>query len=291
MMQTTPSILGKARQSDIRLEPFPYLEIKDALPRDVYDELMKGFPSAEHIIGDKDFHYNEAYRVQCFRTVEDPEASDTVKEFFRYHTSQAFFEELVAFWKPTFEALYGDTDLLFGKPLEQAHAVMRQKGTRKNPHNTENDLTLECQFVINSAVREESTVRGAHIDNPAKLFAAILYCRDAEDESTGGDLNLYRPKNGSVRFEPYEYGISEDRLDLMHTVPYGTNNLIMWLNAPNALHGVTPRSVTPRVRRYINFAGERFPREEKPFFSCDVRRRGLLEQMSVALDKRKRRRY
>lgn len=290
-MQTTPSILGRASRSHIRLDPFPHVVIRDALPTDFYRTLVADFPPAEYVIGGKNALPNEAYRLQGFQAIADSRFGQPVKEFFRYHTSQAFFDEAMAFWKPSLEKLFGDTARLFGKPLEWAHAVMRQPGTKKNPHNTESDLTLECQFVINSAVEKVSTVRGAHIDNPAKLFAAILYCREEEDDSTGGDLNLYRAKEEIVRFEPFEYGISEDRLELVETVPYGTNNLIMWLNTPASIHGVSPRSVTNRIRRYINFAGERFPREKKPFFACSVRRRSLLERAAVALDGHKRRRY
>lgn len=286
-----PSILDRAKQSDICLDPFPHIVIPNALEENFYSAFVNEFPPADYIIADKDFHYNEAYRVQAYRAIEEPVFSDVVKGFFRHHTSQQFFNDLVEFWKPTFDQLYGGADRVFGKPLEDVEAVMRQQGTKKNPHNTEHDLTLECQFVINSAVKEVSTVRGAHIDNPAKLFAAILYCREEDDDCTGGDLNLYRRKTDAVPFEPYEYGIAEEHLELVRTVPYATNMLIVWLNGPAAIHGVTPRSVTPRVRRYINFAGERFPREEKPFFDCQVRRRGLIEQISVALDKRKRRRY
>ena len=44
----------------------------------------------------------------------------------------------------------------------------------------------------NSPVRTPSTVRGPHLDSPFKLFAALLYFRAPEDDSSGGDLEFVR---------------------------------------------------------------------------------------------------
>jgi hypothetical protein len=40
------------------------------------------------------------------------------------------------------------------------------------------------------------------------------------------------------------------------SVPYEANTLVLFLNSPNSVHGVTPRPPTPHVRRYINFQVE-----------------------------------
>ena len=37
---------------------------------------------------------------------------------------------------------------------------------------------------------------------------------------------------------------------------YAPNTLVMWLNTPKALHGVTPRAITETPRRYINFVAD-----------------------------------
>ena len=37
---------------------------------------------------------------------------------------------------------------------------------------------------------------------------------------------------------------------------YAPNTLVMWLNTPDALHGVTPRAVTEAPRRYVNFVAD-----------------------------------
>ena len=42
----------------------------------------------------------------------------------------------------------------------------------------------------------------------------------------------------------------------MNTVKYGANTLLIFVNSPFAVHGVTERQPTPHLRRYINMIGE-----------------------------------
>lgn len=123
------------------------------------------------------------------------------------------------------------------------------------PQNLRADVTLDTQFVINSPVTVTSTVRGPHVDKPYKLFAAILYMRHPDDRSTGGDLLLYRYRDGNAVFDRRQH-LDERHVESIARIPYRANSLIMWLNTPDALHGVTPRSVTGMPRRYINFLAE-----------------------------------
>ena len=43
-MDESISVLGKAKKSDVCLEPFPHIIVQDALPEDVYAELEANFP-------------------------------------------------------------------------------------------------------------------------------------------------------------------------------------------------------------------------------------------------------
>ena len=121
--------------------------------------------------------------------------------------------------------------------------------------NRRADVMLDCQFVINSPVVEATTVRGPHLDRPHTLFAALLYFRAPEDESTGGDLELYRMTRAGHRFDA-RYMIPSDAVTPFRRIEYAPNTLVMWLNTCDALHGVTPRAVTEHPRRYINFVAD-----------------------------------
>ena len=47
------SVLGKASQDNIRTEPFPHLVVQNALPQDLFEELIGGFPTNEAIAGSR----------------------------------------------------------------------------------------------------------------------------------------------------------------------------------------------------------------------------------------------
>jgi hypothetical protein len=53
-------------------------------------------------------------------------------------------------------------------------------------------------------------------------------------------------------------------------VPYRPNTLAFFVNAPKAIHGVTPRSVTPVPRRYVNFLGECYGGRSDEFFTSPI---------------------
>jgi len=138
-------------------------------------------------------------------------------------------------------------------------------------------------------------VRGPHLDKPYKLFAAILYMRAPEDESAGGNLRLYRLKDRRARFDRRQH-IDERFVEPFDEIPYQANAVVLWLNTPAALHGVTPRSPTAVPRRYINFVAECYALRTDTFFDLErtpwataygrakqlARRRKVLQEQRVA---------
>jgi hypothetical protein len=60
--------------------------------------------------------------------------------------------------------------------------------------------------------------------------------------------------------------IDPRKVERIATVPYRANTLVMWINSPAALHGVTPRSATEIPRRYMNFLGEYYGGRDDDFF-------------------------
>ena len=47
-------------------------------------------------------------------------------------------------------------------------------------------------------------------------------------------------------------------IELVKRVPYRANQVVMWMNTPDAIHAVAPRGVTPFARRYVAVSGECF---------------------------------
>ena len=44
---TSLSVLQNARKSDVRAYPFPHIILDNAIPKDLYEELVRSFPSPE----------------------------------------------------------------------------------------------------------------------------------------------------------------------------------------------------------------------------------------------------
>lgn len=239
----------------IRMAPFPHLVVPDALPRDLYDELERNYPPLTEVAGSGPLANNRLYKLAAADVIASSRIAPLWREFFSYHTSTEFFRRVLALWKDVLAELHPGITRAFGKAPEDFAVVRRQPGKKDNAANFAADLVLDCQFGMNSPVTTPSSVRGPHLDNPAKLFAALLYFRHEDDTSTGGELELYRVKPGQ---NPMARGsrVRPEAVEIAEHVAYAPNTLVMWLNSPWAIHGVSPRSITESPRRYVNFLGE-----------------------------------
>jgi hypothetical protein len=285
------SVFCRLRPEQIVYEPFPHVWVQDALDPAYYEELANAFPTAERIAGPGPLPNNQVFRTPACDVLNDPATPAIWREFFSHHCSAAFLHELTAFWRTAIEREYPDIERRFGKPLSDLTCGLRRYRGGKPPENIRDnmrtDVTLDTQFVVNSPVTEVSTVRGPHLDKPYKLFAGILYMRHPDDRSTGGNLELYRLSNGGRPHFDRRQHVSESSVACFDEVPYGPNTLVLWLNTPRALHGVSPRSTTDVPRRYINFIAECYRLQTDTFFSLE---RNLWATAYVAAKRAARRR-
>lgn len=259
------SVLARLNAKDIRLDPFPHLIAENVLDADYYAELDAAYPALEMIAGPGPLANNKLYSRSAADIFADKNIPEIWRDFFAYHSSQAFLHECLQFWERAIRHEYPDIEDRFGKPLGEFTAGVRRKGREREAANNEADVMLDCQFCMNSPVVTPSSVRVPHVDNPFKLFAGILYFRREDDASTGGDLNLYRLTSDRVHYDR-KLNVSEDVIEAAAQVPYRANSAILWLNTPRSLHGVTPRSVTQVPRRFINFIGECYRHSDEGFF-------------------------
>ena len=278
------SVLGKAGKDDIRTEPFPHLVMRDALPQDLFEELIGSFPTTEEIAGSRPFASNKLMMMGARQIAGNMEISDSWKKYFDYHTSHAFFLDVIGLWQDFINDAYPDIEAVLGKPLADATTDMRHPGEGENPVNQDRDIQLDCQFGINCPVDNPSSVRGPHVDSANKLFAGLLYFRHPDDDSTGGELEMYRYRDPRLHYRP---GTAVDRgsfigmsarklsrvapgdIERISSIPYESNGLVMWLNTPYVLHGVSPRQPTPWSRRYTNLLGEFYRGDGRGFFQMN----------------------
>jgi hypothetical protein len=237
------SVLQNKKTIQLKFDKFPYLIIDDALPIDLYNKLNDDFPSYNKIIGKNDFKENFAYRYNANLSLKDPDITKEWKEFVEYHTSYEFLEEFYT---------------IFGESIKKIYNVEKEKLFNKNSigvrFEKQNHLNLDCQFVINTPTSGKTSVIEPHLDNPVELYAALLYMKDDDDNSKGGNLTTY-----SFKDKPSFYGksrVRHEKINLIEEIEYKKNRLVMFLNTPYSLHGVSQRNKTNFYRKYINIIGD-----------------------------------
>ena len=262
------SVLSKATIGDLKTDPFAHLVIKDALDSAYYAKLMSDFPSIATVNEEKRrLVNNDDTYLGAFDVLTSSKISKEWKEFFRFHTSMDFLAQAMG--------LIGKAAASYHPSIASIISGVRERKLAIADSGEKADLYIQCQFGVNSPVRRESSVRTAHIDNPKKIYNALLYCRDPNDDSEGGDLAFYRfrDKPGFLRRRT----AMPNRIEEVARIPYAANTLVLFANSLNSVHGVTPRKPTPHVRRYINFQVEL----ENPIFEIPYvsRVNSFLERM------------
>jgi hypothetical protein len=237
---------------DIVREPFPHYAIRGALDDALCDALIEEFP-LEFVTRGRDQGNNKRLNQSAPEALAAADVGPLWRDVVETHLSQEFLDEALALLADPIRETYPSFESTFGQ-LDSLRA-----GTRRVQTFEEADVLLDAQIAINTPVTGESTsVRSGHVDASNKLFVALLYLRHPDDESTGGDLELYRYADDHPEFEgtPRWTSIDDSQLELVDTVPYEKNQLVFFMNSPDALHGVTPRSRTESPRLFLNLIAE-----------------------------------
>jgi hypothetical protein len=242
-------VLTRARRSQIVGDPFPHLVIHEALEPRYYRQLAAEFPPAEIILNGRTPAGNSNVRYTANETLDDARIGPLWREFARYHASQEFFDRVRELFQPTLRELHPGLESSVGKPLSEWRSSIRFREPIR-------DIALDCQFTYGTPVDVRSRCIGPHVDREVALYAGLFYMRDDDDDSEGGDLELYRFNPGSEVFDPGSRRVPDERVTRCKTIRYAGNTLVFFPHSPRALHGVSPRSPTTFPRRHINIIGE-----------------------------------
>lgn len=251
------SLLGRALRRNIVTEPFPHIVVEDALPGDYYQQLAAEYPNFNAIAGEGPHGNNELYLKSAFQIPQMPDVSPAWRQFFAYHISRDFYSEIVALFGDHIRDCHPTFEGTLGRKLEDMTVGMRPPNKSQDADATLHDAKLDVQFGCNSPVLEMSSVRTAHVDSKFKLLASLLYFREEGDDSLGGELELYRHDPAGAQFDK-RHQLVRGNFEVARTVPYRPNILVMWVNSPRALHGVSPRHPTGIPRRYVNIICETY---------------------------------
>lgn len=242
-----PHMLESVRSDQVMTEPYPHHVRQNAVPVDIYQQLEAEFPDLATILnGRQEVGSNVAVRMTVKQVLGDKRISPLWRSFFEYHTSNDYWRHVTRLFGDHFRRAFPGLEEKMGRRFEDWRAVPRGFGG-------DAEIRLDCQFVMNTPVKEVTSVKTPHVDLCDKIFSALFYFRDPRDNVTGGDLDIYAWKR-APRFIKHR-SIERD-VELIKTVPYAANTYLCFLNSENAVHGVSPRGITDVPRRYINFIAE-----------------------------------
>ena len=229
-------------ETDYFNDPYPHVIIKNALPQDLYDSLAKNFP-VEQMKQELPLIEGHTYRylandVLYKKTIP---VSKEWKNFFQTHTSQEYYDKVLELFK---------NDMPYGDDRIKKNVAVR--GFAEKHYY----MVTDTQFVVHKPIKQ-GTTRTTHLDNPQELYAGLLYFRQPEDKSTGGDFDILETKQIKSVDRLKGREISEDtEKNIVRTVKYEPNTFVMFLNTSKSVHGVTPRQNAEVDRLSINIIAE-----------------------------------
>ncbi|HEY8596253.1 MAG TPA: hypothetical protein VIL84_13505 [Devosiaceae bacterium] len=254
-MTQTLSLLQNVRQQDIETEPFPHVVVSDVLPEALYRELAEKLPEPS-ALGVDESRNNSRWDFGAAQVAKSSGAAPLWKEFIRYHASDAFFRDVVGLFFDSIHARYPQHF------PSQAYMDSLRVGTRFVDNFRKNDILMDAMISGNTPVHTPTSVRRTHIDNGSKLFSGLFYMRRENDDSEGGDLQICRflphfdtNEAKSARFNG-AYVKNETDIEVVKTIKYSRNCLVLFINTIDSLHGVTVRQKTGHGRYFVNLVGE-----------------------------------
>lgn len=251
------SVLERVSRAEIRYDPFVHLVIQNCLPQDYYQKLAASYPSDDTVVAlnkhaGRPVKPNQRNDILAHRALEDPSPVAPIwQEFIQYHTSTAFFQELIALLGPELRTIHPTLESQLGRRLEDCRA-----GIRFDSATDVGEISMDCQVGINTPTATPSRVIGVHVDDPTEIFAMLLYFRHEHDTSEGGALELHRWKQMQDRRFRSRNGVDGDAAEYAGSVPYESNTMVLLINSIDSLHSVSARSAAPQSRRLVNIIAE-----------------------------------
>jgi hypothetical protein len=213
----------------VRYKPYPHLYIENALPENIHNELLNTLPS-ERLDKQKpvDKHNKLTWLLKEI-TKEDYPVSNVWKEFIDYHTSREFLEKVFN----VFDRVSCDAK------IKLPNIVLEE--------NENCNAFTDFSFVKHPPINEVSN-KIPHSDNEKEIYAGLLYLKYPEDKSTGGDFCIHEQKNNVMNFRREYYTPGK----IIKTIPYVSNNYVMFWNGRYAQHSVSARQGATHPRWSIN---------------------------------------
>lgn len=246
------SVLTNATRIKLFTAPYVYAILDNVLSEEYYNQLAASYPTYQQIIpfdrfSDGVYQQNRRYHIPAVNVLDgSAELSPVWREFVEYHTSHRFYQEVIGLIGDQIRKTHPFLERRLGNRLEQCSTGVR--------FASQADISLDCQISINTPVETLSSVRRVHTDARTELFAMLFYMRMDEDDSVGGNLEIYRWKSSKKLFIGTE--VEEEDAEWVDSIEYRKNTLVFFINSDYSLHAVSNREPTTHIRRFVNIIGE-----------------------------------
>jgi len=224
----------KIAQAPIRIDPFPYLVIRDFLPEPVYAAALAHWPP-----GSAFAPTNYALRRQLNLSKDSIEMAPATRAFWdgiltvSEAINRALLKRFNAQLRLKFEPLLG----------AGWRALLQEKYTVSFRE------TQLAQYSGRSWLHP-------HVDSPRVVTNSFLYLSDGDD---------IQPELGTVLYRAFGVALSDNNLKLSAgvqervlardvVVPYQRNCLLAFVNTPSAFHGVDEFDIGDGLRRIMLFS-------------------------------------
>ena len=229
--------------------PFPHFIIPNALENEEYSLLEKEFYIIENYFKRSVKFKNNNIRLQFNQLDLDKINLDIPnwKEFLVYHSSDLHFKNMYK---------------IFEDDLKKIYSKLSEEILEKS-----NDFKHFCQPSINTPVKRYTTVLTPHLDRNDTLFTGLFYLRDKNDQTHGGDFEIYESKKKNYFYRKAEVS-NLNSIKLHKTIKYERNTFIGLLNTKISIHSVSKREKTEVSRKFVNFI-TKVPQSISPLYSID----------------------
>lgn len=255
------SLLKNVKKSDIIAEPYPHIIVRNVLDKEFADHILQCFPSINQVdqksvklsdLSIDEYPENKIFCAYGKDLVKDPTFDAKVKEFFQIHASYEFFQSVVDLFE---DYLRIDAPAL----LDYTRSIKNSEvGFIHEDYEKEKRLIIDGGFCLGTPSRTQGLKLSIHLDNPKKVFGALLYLKHPDDQTSGGEFNMYSAPQKNIEVNPKmvvkpEY-LGAFQNALVKSLPYEHNTLLIFLNSDKAFHAVAPRYDAKHWRFTVNLA-------------------------------------
>lgn len=190
------SILKNISTKNVIKDPFPHLDIVDALPENIYECMVNELPKTEVL---DEYFKNSKSHTSAVSISKDILSELNLKtpyidEFNQIHSGEDFKNDILNLFRDYISECFPDLKFHLLNSNEAELSI--------NPKKT----------VVSELNKENKTfIRGPHLDDPAEIGVFLYYINRRENNIKGGDLNLYEY---NTRFRGFRRDIWWDEREL-----------------------------------------------------------------------------